>query len=97
MLILLQEIQFTTIFSHFRISDLVNLHEDERLTLLKKSMKERKHMDKNQDTIEHYLDDVVIALNQRHANQEMEIKGEYNSIKEEVRNKVYMYRVANMD
>ena len=51
-------------------------------------MKERKRMDKNQDTIEHYLDDVVIALNQRHANQEMEIKGEYNSIKEEVRNKV---------
>ena len=51
-------------------------------------MKERKRMDKNQDAIEHYLDDVVIALNQRHANQEMEIKGEYNSIKEEVRNKV---------
>ena len=51
-------------------------------------MKERKHMDKNQDAIEHYLDDVVIALNQRHANQEMEIKGEYNSIKDEVRNKV---------
>jgi len=70
-----------------RISDLVNLHEDERQTLLKKSMKERKHMDKNQDAIEHYLDDVVIALNQRHANLEMEIKGEYNGIKDEVRNK----------
>ena len=36
-------------FGIFRISDLVNLHEDERQTLLKKSMKERKHMDKNQD------------------------------------------------
>ena len=52
-------------------------------------MKERKHMDKNQDAIEHYLDDVVIALNQRHANLEMEIKGEYNGIKDEVRNKVH--------
>ena len=52
-------------------------------------MKERKRMDKNQDAIEHYLDDVVIALNQRHANQEMEIKGEYNGIKDEVRNKVH--------
>ena len=68
---------------------MVNLHEDERQTLLKKSMKERKHMDKNQDAIEHYLDDVVIALNQRHANLEMEIKGEYNGIKDEVRNKVH--------
>ena len=72
----------------FRIDQLVNLHENERQTLLKKSMKERKHMDKNQDAIEHYLDDVVIALNQRHGNQEAEIKGEYNSIKEDVRNKV---------
>ena len=73
----------------FRIDQLVNLHENERQTLLKKSMKERKHMDKNQDAIEHYLDDVVIALNQRHGNQEAEIKGEYNSIKEDVRNKVH--------
>ena len=51
-------------------------------------MKERKRMDKGQNAVEHYMDDVIIALNQRHAAQEMEIKGEYNSIKEDVRNKV---------
>ena len=66
------------------------MHENERETLLKKSMKERKRMDKGQNAVEHYMDDVIIALNQRHAAQEMEIKGEYNSIKEDVRNKVWL-------
>ncbi len=71
-----------------RLTDLVQIHDNERNSLLKRSTKERKKMDKDQGEIEHYLDDVVIALNQRHVALELETKTEYTAIKEEVRNKV---------
>lgn len=71
-----------------RLADLIQIHESERTTLLKRSMKERKKMDKNQSELEHYLDDVVIALNQRHVALEQETKAEYAVVKEDVRNKV---------
>ena len=49
---------------------------------------ERKKMDNNQEKTEYYLDDVVIALDQRHAVMEQEIKNEYQTVREEVKNKV---------
>ena len=70
-----------------RLTDLVSVHEKERNTLHKKSIKERKRMDKKQGDVEHYLDDVVIALNQRHNVLELETKTEYAGIKDEVRNR----------
>ena len=70
-----------------RLNDLVSIHVNERDSLLKKSTKERKKLEKNQNEIEHYLDDVVIALNQRHVALEAETKNEYSAIKEDVRNK----------
>ena len=71
-----------------RLQDLVNLHETERETLLEESEIERKKMDKNQEKTEYYLDDVVIALDQRHAVMEQEIKNEYQAVREDVKNKV---------
>ena len=67
---------------------MVQIHEKERNDLVKRSVKQRKKMDKAQGEIEHYLDDVVIALNQRHVALEIENKTEYAVVKEEVRNKV---------
>ena len=80
-----------SLFSNFRLSDLVQIHEKERNDLVKRSVKQRKKMDKAQGEIEHYLDDVVIALNQRHVALEIENKTEYAVVKEEVRNKVPTY------
>ena len=70
------------------MTDLVQIHETERNDLVKRSVKQRKKMDKTQGEIEHYLDDVVIALNQRHVALEIENKTEYAIVKEDVRNKV---------
>ena len=72
----------------YRLTDLVQIHETERNDLVKRSVKQRKKMDKTQGEIEHYLDDVVIALNQRHVALEIENKTEYAIVKEDVRNKV---------
>ena len=71
-----------------RLQDLVYLHESERENLLEESEKERKKMDNNQEKTEYYLDDVVIALDQRHAVMEQEIKNEYQAVREDVKNKV---------
>ena len=79
-----------------RLNDLVQLHDKERTALLKKSMRHRKKMDKDQGKVEHYLDDVVIALNQRHNTMEMENRAEYAGVKEEVRNKVCMINCINL-
>ena len=73
------------------MTDLVQIHETERNDLVKRSVKQRKKMDKTQGEIEHYLDDVVIALNQRHVALEIENKTEYAIVKEDVRNKVLQY------
>ena len=73
---------------HSRLQDLVDLHESERENLLQDSEVERKKMDKNQENTEYYLDDVVIALDQKHAVMEQEIKNEYQAVREEVKNKV---------
>ena len=56
-----------------RLQDLVDLHEYGRENLIEESEVERKKMDDNQETAEYYLDDVVIALNQKHAVMEQEI------------------------
>ena len=72
----------------YRLTDLVQIHETERNDLVTRSVKQRKKMDKTQGEIEHYLDDVVIALNQRHVALEIENKTEYAIVKEDVRNKV---------
>ena len=71
-----------------RLQDLVDLHETERENLLEESEVERKKMDNSQEKTEYYLDDVVIALDQRHAVMEQEIKNEYQTVREEVKNKV---------
>ena len=71
-----------------RLTDLVDVHEKERFSLLKRSGKQRKKMEKTQEDIEHYLDDVLIALNQRHGVLEAESKTEYANVKDDVRNKV---------
>ena len=47
--------------SSSRLTDLVHIHEKERNDLVKRSVKQRKKMDKQQGEIEHYLDDVVIG------------------------------------
>ena len=73
---------------------MVQIHEKERNDLVKRSVKQRKKMDKAQGEIEHYLDDVVIALNQRHVALEIENKTEYAVVKEEVRNKVPTYSLT---
>ena len=71
-----------------RLQDLFDLHAAERENLLEESEMERKRMDNNQEKSEYYLDDVVIALDQRHAVMEQEIKNEYQTVREEVKNKV---------
>ena len=71
-----------------RLQDLFDLHASERENLLEESEMERKRMDNNQEKSEYYLDDVVIALDQRHAVMEQEIKNEYQTVREEVKNKV---------
>ena len=50
-----------TINFYLRLTDLVHIHEKERNDLVKRSVKQRKKMDKQQGEIEHYLDDVVIG------------------------------------
>ena len=71
-----------------RLKDLVKLHVQERDSVQIKSEQERVQMDGHQGEAEIYLDDVVIALDQRHAGSEQEIKAEHQAIREEVRNKV---------
>jgi hypothetical protein len=72
----------------FRLDELVLIHDKERGSLLKNSNRQRKGMDAHQDFEEHFLDDVVIALDQRHASLEAEIKTDYQAVKEDVRNRV---------
>ena len=60
-----------------RLKDLVELHVQERASIKQKSDAERQASVDRQEESGIYLDDVIIALDQRHTVAEQEIKAEY--------------------
>ena len=71
-----------------RLKDLVEIHVKEREEIKLKSVNEQQASAKRAEESGLYLDDVIIALEQRHTAAEQEIKTEYQQTHEEVRNKV---------
>ena len=70
-----------------RLAKVVQKHDSERRTLLARSHKEQDVMSKSQGVSEGYLDDVLIALEQKHGNIDQALQHDYQLLRDDVRNR----------